>query len=151
MYETRSVRQEMTGRRDLELNDRHRMWGWDCPMVDVDFLAVEYNHGNPCALVEYKKYNAPEVKPWHPSYRALKALGDVARIPFLVAFYWPGIWAFQVVPLNRYGRDRFAVGELFTELDYVIRLYALRGAVLLQEDRKVLNSILPVSPRVAQG
>ena len=57
---------EMTGGRDAELSQRHRMWGRDCPMIDVDqlvsssemtdvtgFSALEYDKGQAKALVEY--------------------------------------------------------------------------------------------------
>jgi len=33
----------------IQLSDRHRQWGDDCPMVDLDFLMCEYNHGVPVA------------------------------------------------------------------------------------------------------
>ena len=34
------VRPERTGWRDEKLSQRHRMWGWDCPAVDIDFLLL---------------------------------------------------------------------------------------------------------------
>ena len=34
----KSVRAERTHWRDEALSERHRLWGYDCPAVDVDFL-----------------------------------------------------------------------------------------------------------------
>lgn len=38
---------ERTGWRDERLSRRHREWGFDCPMVDCDFIAVEFDHKEP--------------------------------------------------------------------------------------------------------
>lgn len=45
---------ERSGWRDMELSGRHRIWGFNCPAVDLDFLMVEYNLGIAIAVVEYK-------------------------------------------------------------------------------------------------
>ena len=50
-------RTERLGWRDERLSERHGHWGFNCPAVDLDFVMLEYNHGKPCALVEYKHKN----------------------------------------------------------------------------------------------
>lgn len=117
---------EMTGWRDAELSQRHRMWGRDCPMVDVDelvgssaipdvtgFSALEYDKGRAKALVEYKSVSADRDRVleeaglgqsrMHPSFRALLDLADNhsrGALPMLLVFYWKRPWAFEVFPLN---------------------------------------------------
>src|SRR5262245_54940974 len=99
MYSADGVRKERTGWRDAEISQRHRMWGFNCPAVDLDFLMVEYNIGKPVGLVEYKHYCAAFPNVQHATYRALAELADVAMLPFVIAFYWPAIWAFVVHPV----------------------------------------------------
>lgn len=130
------------------MSERHRLWGWNCPAVDVDFLMVEYNRGKPCALIEYKRYTAAEVNPLHPSYQAIRLIADAANIPFAVSFCWPEIWAFQVVPINERAHEFFEIGELFSELEYVVRLYEMRDEIILTADREKLNDVRPDTPRI---
>jgi len=92
------VRQERTGWRDQELSLRHRMWGWDCPMVDLDFLGLEYDTKKPACLVEYKHECA---KPGHKkeaSYQALIELGNGYRagIPVFAVRYASDFTWFKV-------------------------------------------------------
>jgi hypothetical protein len=47
---------ERTGWRDESVSRRHRKWGFDCPATDLDFMLLEYNHGAPVAVVDYKHY-----------------------------------------------------------------------------------------------
>ena len=70
------VREERTGWRDARISARHRLWGFNCPSVDLDFLLVEYHLGKPVGLVEYKHYQAQEPNVIHPTYRALIDLAD---------------------------------------------------------------------------
>jgi hypothetical protein len=41
----RKIPPERNGWRDLEMSLRHKLWGFHCPAVDIDFLMVEYNRG----------------------------------------------------------------------------------------------------------
>lgn len=96
-------RKERTGWRDSALSERHGTWGFNCPAVDLDFVMMEFNHGKPCALVEYKHKNARLPDPRHATYRALVALADGYKdgpLPCFVAIYDPDHWSFRVVPLN---------------------------------------------------
>ena len=45
---------ENTFWRDGALSLRHKKWGYDLPALDMDFLMIEYDHGIPVALIEYK-------------------------------------------------------------------------------------------------
>ena len=141
-YTTDGTRLERTGWRDQEISRRHRSWGFNCPAVDLDFLMVEYNMGLPVGLIEYKHHLAhlPDLR--HATYRALCDLADGYKdggLPFLVAFYWPEIWAFRVLPVNRTAQNHFAVNEELSEYDFVSRLYRLRRLVLTSALEKSLH------------
>ena len=144
-YSRGGVRQERTGWRDQEISNRHRAWGFDCPAVDLDFLMVEYNLGLPVALCEYKHHQARMPNLSHPTYRALINLGDGYKepLPVFMAFYWPGVWAMRVYPLNDAARSVFEMAEILTEREFVMRLYRLRRLVLARELSDRLHDDLP--------
>lgn len=141
------TRCERTGWRDAEISGRHRMWGFNCPAADLDFLMCEYNLGLPVGLVEYKHHQArmPDLR--HPTYRALTTLCDGYNdnpLPFFVAFYWPDIWAFKVIPVNAKAHELVRVpGTTLTERDYVRGLYIMRRLVVTSEVLDRLNDTLP--------
>jgi hypothetical protein len=139
----RDVRAESTGWRDQEISQRHRAYGFNCPAADLDFLLVEFNFGKPVALVEYKHHKVvfPDLK--HPTYRAITALADAAKLPFLVAFYWPKQWAYRVWPANVEGHKHFKAGELLTERRFVARLYRMRDLAIAESLAGQLNDDLP--------
>jgi len=137
------VTQERTGWRDEELSKRHRKWGWDCPVVDIDLLMVEYNFGKPIALVEYKKHNAPAPMLNHPTYKALCELANADKLPFFIAVYWPDIWAFKIIPVNDISKKYFNPDVTYTEKQYVESLYSLRSRMIQNTVLEELNSILP--------
>lgn len=140
------VRQERTGWRDQELSARHRVWGFNCPAVDLDFLMVEYNLGLPVAVVEYKHNRARIPETLHPTYRALTALCDGYKdgpLPFFMAFYWPECWAFRIHPLNAEAKARFQDREELSELEYVARLYTLRQLTIAEQVLLRLNRSKP--------
>jgi hypothetical protein len=145
-FDRQGVRVERTGWRDMEISNRHREWGFDCPAVDMDFLVVEYNLGKPVALIEYKHFKAREPNYQHATYRALAELANqhqAGSLPLLVAFYWPDLWAFKTRPLNKPAAAVFAINEILCERDYVARLYAMRNKVLTQTLEGKLNTSLP--------
>lgn len=84
----RSVKPEATGWRDEEISRWHRDLGWDFPALDIDFLMAEYDQGKPRALIEYKSWNAPEVRLSHPSFLVIRTLADAAKIPAFICRYW---------------------------------------------------------------
>jgi hypothetical protein len=138
---------ERTGWRDKELSERHRLWGFNCPMVDLDFLAVEYHTGKPVLLADYKRFTAKEPDLRHPSYKAIALLADGysnGPLPFIIPFYWPNIWAFRVIPVNEEARKHFYENEMLTEKEYVARLYRLRSLTLTRDLLPILNSTMPI-------
>lgn len=140
------TRGERTGWRDGAISGRHREWGFNCPAVDLDFLVAEYNVGKPVALIEYKHCHARRPVYDHPTYRALTDLADnyaPGPLPFLVAFYWPEVWAFRPIPLNQIAKDHFRHGEVLCERDFVRILYRLRRLTLTRELEGKLNTTLP--------
>jgi hypothetical protein len=134
---------ERTDWRDQEISHRHRDWGFNCPSVDLDFLMVEYNLGKPVAIVEYKHRNAqfPNIK--HPTYRALRSLADSACIPFFIAFYWPEIWAFKVIPVNEISMELYDETKIYTEREYVESLYKIRAKSIEVNVLRRLNEEIP--------
>ena len=139
----RPVSVERTGWRDAAISARHRVWGFNCPAVDLDFLMVEYNLGKPVGLVEYKHHSAWEPDLRHPTYRALTELADLAALPFLIAFYWPDVWAFRITPVNESARLHFEESEILTERQFVTRLYRMRALVIRAAVLDALNDELP--------
>ena len=59
---TKDVAPERTGWRDEKISLRHRMWGFDCPAVDVDFVMVEFDRARVVAIVEYKNPKLAQAK-----------------------------------------------------------------------------------------
>ena len=121
------VRQERTGWRDLELSKRHRKWGWDCPAVDLDFLFLEYDKGQPVAIVEYKHERASTQYASHPTYQAMINLGTRASIPVFAARYKGDFSDFAVVPLNDIAKSKLPERKNMTEREWVTFLYEIRG------------------------
>jgi hypothetical protein len=121
------VREERSGWRDMRLSDRHRRWGWDCPAVDLDFLFLEYDRGLPVAIVEYKHERALPVSLGHPTYHAIRALADMANIPFLVCRYKDDFSKWKVTPANEQAKKHLPVEKVFYEDGWVSFLYRLRG------------------------
>jgi hypothetical protein len=146
LFSEDGTRQERTGWRDEEISKRHREWGFNCPAVDLDFLVVEYNFGKPVALIEYKHNKAAPPILKHATYSALSALADGytdGPLPFVVAFYWPGVWAFRITPVNKAAFDAFQDGEMLSEYEFVRRLYKLRRLTITSELEGKLNKDLP--------
>jgi hypothetical protein len=137
------VRKERTGWRDEEISARHRIWGWNCPAVDLDFLMVEYNIGKPVGVIEYKHARARMPNMQHPTYRALCELADMSALPFMVVFYYPPQWAFKVHPVNAVARQNFAEGQMMTERQFVMSLYRMRRLTLASHLADKLNDELP--------
>lgn len=142
MYDNR-VRPERTGWRDEAISRRHREWGYDCPAVDLDLVMVEYNRGLPTALVEYKAVGAQQPNFTTPTYRALSALANVARIPFFLSFYKNSPWCFKLTPVNGFAKTRLSRIAIMSELEYVTFLYELRGLQLPSDLARQLNTYKP--------
>ena len=103
-------------------------------MIDIDFLAMEYDNGRANALVEYKNEHAAPQYPTHPSYRAMVDLGNRAGVPVLAVRYASDFSWWRVTPLNDLARKY--VPELceLKEPEWVALLYTMR-------DRKMPGDI----------
>lgn len=125
----RDVRAERTGWRDLGLSERHRMWGWNCPAVDLDFLFLEYDRGKASAIVEYKHENARPMSVVHPTYLALRDLADRAQLPAFVVRYGGDYSWFAVSPINDRATEALGTenSKFMSEAQWVEFLYRLRG------------------------
>jgi hypothetical protein len=132
------VRKERSGWRDMELSQRHRRWGWDCPAVDLDFLFLEYDRGKAVALVEYKHERAAPQYASHPTYQAMIDLGNRAIVPVLACRYKDDFSNFSVTPLNNCAKKYLAKNKDMTEREWVTFLYALRGYV---PDEELLDGL----------
>ena len=122
------VRKERTYKRDLSLNNRHRQYGYDCPAVDLD-LFLEYDAGEPAALIEYKYIRARPVNLGNRTIHALETLATRAGIPSFLVHYHKDPWRFWVMPMNDRGHAVVPVTspKLLTERQFVDLLYHLRG------------------------
>lgn len=142
-----------------QLSDRHRDWGDDVPVVDLDYLMAEFNHGVPVAIVDYKYHAADLAKTSAKTHETLSGFYDEQgrQIPFLIARYWPETWAFKVNPVNEAATAFFErvqpkllaeYGEWIhlTEYQFVWLLYRLRKDALDIRDRRYLERLNKIMP-----
>ena len=142
---------ERTGWRDQEISRRHRDWGMNCPAVDLDFVLLEFNHGVPVAVVDYKhcaKANPLEgLNEW-----AIKAMSELynrhgENLPFFVARYWPGSWAFKVLPMNDPARELLPDEWIsMTEQRWVTGLHHIRKQTLSVGDERQIARLKQEMP-----
>ena len=137
------VRKERTGWRDEAMSIRHREYGYDCPAVDIDFLMLEYDNGNPVAIIEYKNERAAPVDLGHPSYKALKRLADLSNIHFFLVRYASDFSWWTITPVNS---SSFSVSKIKTsltvdEVRYVRFLYYLRGRELPNDIKEKVEGL----------
>jgi len=121
------VAQERTHWRDLKLSERHRLWGWDCPGIDIDFLFLEYDKGKAVALVEYKHEHAKPQERKHPSIMAMVDLGDRAGVPVFGVRYADDFSWWTITSLNVSARELVPEQTTITEKEWVTLLYKMRG------------------------
>ena len=117
---------ERSGWRDQEISERHRLYGQDCPAIDIDFLLAEYDRGEPVALIEYKHRMARIPKLSEPSYRAIISLANRAGLPAFLAYYEPETWTYWVRAINPLGRTHLAETTKMNEHEFYVFLCHLR-------------------------
>lgn len=121
---------ERTGWRDEGISRRHRKWGVECQMTDIDFFVIEYRCEyrvvSPVALIEYKNEHAPfdlELL----AYTAIRQVSDSANLPFFLVRYTSDFKTYRAIAMNAWANARLAAKERqMTELEYVTFLYKLR-------------------------
>lgn len=96
-------------------------------MVDIDFLALEYDKGHAVALVEYKHELAERQWASHPSYQAMIDLGNRAKMPVFAVRYADDFSWMNVIPLNKSAKSFLSERQQMTEYEWVTLLYQLRG------------------------
>jgi hypothetical protein len=141
------VAPERTFKRDLAMSLRHRMYGIDCLMTDLDFWVIEYTTRRLAAVIDYKHEAATWPPPVDINARALGSLETGGRsIPLVFVRYGREPWWFTV----RAGNPAAALllggdGDyLMTELEYVRWLHRIRGVSLPQGVGNDLDDVLPV-------
>jgi hypothetical protein len=102
-------------------------------MLDIDFLAIEYSHCEPKALVEYKNEHATIQRSIHPSYQAIINLGNRAHIPVIACRYADDYSAYTVTPLNNRAKEYIPEKQTMTETQWVQLLYRIRGCKCPQD------------------
>ncbi len=140
------MKEEQLGWRDARISQRHRnFYGIDCPMTDIDLVAVAYDRAAPVALIEYK-YARQTIHRFNntSNVRALTRLADMAGLPAWVAYYRVHSWSYQIIPLNDKARVLFG-NEPFISLcedEYVEILYQVRGRKMPADVLACLNQSL---------
>ena len=138
----RSVRKEKWFWRDEKISQRHRDWGWHLPMVDIDFLVVEYYYSKPKALIEYKSEHAKNDYTG-TSYRTLENLANAANIFFFVVKYKNDFSSWTITPMNKHAQKYFNGNEtkILSEEAYVELLYKIRGRSLPENIKQELRRL----------
>ena len=146
------VRPERSGWRDDKISARHRLWGWDCPAVDIDFILCEYNKGLPVALIEYKHKDAQLPNMGNPSIMALADLAtnySKGPLPCFIAVYCNVHWWFKIIPLNSAAEKIYpnATSRNLSEKRYVASLYYMRNIKLTEsQDESWLKNLNNLHP-----
>lgn len=122
-----------TGWRDGLLTRRHELWGYAAPANGMTLPMVEYDRGEPLAVINYIRYGT-ELPSGREVARDYLAMGQLHRetgeqLPFFTAQYHPTTWAFRLIPHNTSAREFLDSGEWveMTERQFVNNLYRLRG------------------------
>jgi len=84
----------------LRLSQRHRTWGRNVPMTDLDqLIAVEYDQRKAAAIIEYKHVNTANGGR-NANLDALTDLAQRADLPLYLVLYdpdtYPDNWTFTV-------------------------------------------------------
>lgn len=106
--------------------------------MDLDFLFLEYDKGQPVAIVEYKNEHAAVQYASHPTYQAMINLGTRASVPVFAARYSDDFSTWMVVPLNSIAKSWLPERKSMTESEWVSFLYRIRGYVV---PRQVLDGL----------
>ena len=119
--------------RDPALTEWHRAHGYEAPAAGMTLPMVEYDYGEPVAVLNYIRRDValPNGLDVNRTYLALSGLRrpDGSDLPFLSVRYDPRNWATMLFPHN------FSAIELLdgtgwthaTEAQFAMQLYRLRG------------------------
>ncbi|AKA61779.1 hypothetical protein SEA_MAIH_40 [Streptomyces phage Maih] len=121
-----------TGWRDGLLNVRHAHWGHESPAVGMKFPMIEYDRGEPLAVISYRRRGEP-LPVGREVANAYRAFGRLHRktgeqLPFLTVQYDVRNWSYRVFTHNDAARQFLGLGwTKMSEQQYVANLYRLRG------------------------
>lgn len=127
------ARKNDTGWRDSRLHLVHNMYGLKIPVAGMSFAMVEYDRGEPLAIINYIRRDTvlPGGHDVGKAYTALSSLyrADGPSMPFLTAQYDSRNWAFRLIGHNDAARDLIGVDGWLpvTEEHFVRLMYRLRG------------------------
>jgi hypothetical protein len=122
----------------IDLNKRHKEWGWDCPAVDIDKLFIEYDNRLPIALMDYKYRESLKVpEPDRSSANNLvmsrlytRRTDGFKELPFYVTIYTKHPWTFRPIWINTQAKQLAPRNQLLTEAGFVEWLHWLRDRVV---------------------
>jgi hypothetical protein len=110
------------------LSDRHRLWGYDIPVVDLDF--VNYDNGLPIAIIEYKNEHGVPLKLFQEARSrrplgVISTLSNLAKLPFFICRYSDDFSMFKLRAMNDLAGAILSETTMFDEVGYVDFLYRL--------------------------
>jgi len=144
------VRPERSAWRDRDLSERHRLWGYDAPACDVDYLEYDFCKG--VAICEWKHQYANPHSTNEPSIRAQRDLADRAGLSFFVIRRAFDMSWFDITPENDIARNKIKFANVNPvqfringEIEFVQFLYWLRNRVAPDHVLKMLaeNPYIP--------
>lgn len=147
MYNRRDdpvVRPERTHWRDQSLSERHRLWGYNAPAVDIDFLLIEYDSDQPRACIEYKAVHGQRIQTETSALRAVTALCNSAGIPFFLVAYHPTLFWVWIKAMNVRAQPYIPTARYLSEVQFVTLLYRLRNRVVPQSILSRCNTVRPM-------
>ncbi len=127
-----------SGYRDPMLGVRHAHWGVPFPVTSMDFPVLEYDHGDPVAVLDYqqrgKTVSGPDTMAAYRAFGRLGALSGVFsnQLPFITVQYDHRNWSYRLFGHNDAGRQ-FLGGPGWlpmSEAGFVDHLYRLRGRMV---------------------
>lgn len=107
----------------MTASQRHRLYGYNCPAVDIDLLLSSADSGNPAALIEFKRKFWAAVDQYDINVKVVRAVAEAAGLPYLLVAY---------LDIDTYhvheGSDRW---RTYTQIEYLYYLDGLRSNALL--------------------
>lgn len=131
------------GWRDRWIWDRHRKWGDNVPVMDMDRVGWEYDLCKIIALIEYKHHRAPPME-WAQLTTMLNTADQLAVPAYKVEYTRDdetedGEPLFRVTPLNPMADWITYEGSILEE-QYVGFLHEIRGRVIRSWETKTLRA-----------
>ncbi len=136
----RDVKQENLGWRDESISRRHRLYGYNLPCVDIDFMVIEYLRNMPVAIIDYKHERAIiDANNLSSGVQAQVNLANMAKLPAFVVQYEENFKWFWIIPLNSFAKDIVHKVTTYDDLEvneerYIKFLHYLRGVKMTDQE-----------------